>query len=159
MSKAMLIIGIILMTIFGIVAINMITSQQVGQELDYYLLKDTTEAAMNDAMSHDLDEMAGIPRMDKEKFAESFLRRFADSVDATRSYDIEFYDINECPPKVSVRIKSKSNFINQDEASSINTSVDMIIETNYKDDTFATNISDSDNKTSTKKYTEELKKN
>lgn len=159
MNKAMLVIGIIIMAIFGIIAINMITSQQVGQELDYYLLKDTTEAAMNDAMSHDLDEIAGIPRMDKEKFAESFLRRFADSVDATRKYVIEFYDINECPPKVSVRITSQSNFVNQDEATDIKTSVDMIIETNYKDDKFTTNLADPNNKTSTKKYTKELSEN
>lgn len=159
MNKAMLVIGIIIMAIFGIIAINMITSQQVGQELDYYLLKDTTEAAMSDAMVHDLDEIAGLPRMDKEKFAECFIRRFADSVDATRQYVIEFYDINECPPKVSVRIKSKSNFINQSEATDIVTSVDMIIETDYQDNKFTTNLGDPNNITSTKEYTKEFSRN
>ena len=37
MNKAMVTIGIILMFILGVVAINLITSQQTGQELDYYL--------------------------------------------------------------------------------------------------------------------------
>ena len=84
MNKAMVTIGIILMFILGVVAINLITSQQTGQELDYYLLKDTTEAAMQDSMmTLDFYGETGLNRMDKERFVESFIRRFADSVDAT----------------------------------------------------------------------------
>ena len=37
MNKAMVAIGIIIMALLGVFAINMITSQQTGQELDYYL--------------------------------------------------------------------------------------------------------------------------
>ena len=59
------------------------------------LLKDTTEAAMNDAIDYDFYADFGLVRMDKEKFAESFVRRFADGVDATRKYTIEIYDLNE----------------------------------------------------------------
>lgn len=159
MNKAMVTIGIILMAIIGVLAINLITSQQTGQELDYYLLKDTTEAAMKDAIvSFDFDGRTGLNRMDKERFVESFIRRFADSVDATREYDIKFYDLNETPPKVSVIITSKSNYLNQSKATDIKTSVDMIIESTYEDDVFTTNISDKGNETSTKKYTEELQK-
>lgn len=159
MNKAMVTIGIILMAIIGVLAINLITSQQTGQELDYYLLKDTTEAAMKDAIvSFDFDGRTGLNRMDKERFVESFIRRFADSVDATREYDIKFYDLNEAPPKVSVIITSKSNYLNQSKATDIKTSVDMIIESTYEDDVFTTNISDKGNETSTKKYTEELQK-
>ena len=159
MNKAMVMIGVIIMAIFGIIAINLITSQQVGQELDYYLLKDTTEAAMEDAMTYDLYGDTGINRMDKERFMESFIRRFADSVDPTRTYDIEFIDLNEAPPKVSVRIKSNSNFINSKEQTKIVTSVDMIVESNYEDDVFTTNLLDENNKTSTKEYTNKLKEN
>lgn len=160
MNKAMVTIGIILMAIIGIFAINLITSQQTGQELDYYLLKDTTEAAMLDSISasHSFDGRTGVSRMDKERFVESFIRRFADSVDATRDYTISFYDINETPPKVSVKITSKSNYLNQDEATDINTSVDMIIESTYQNDVFTTNLNDKNNSTSTKKYTKELQK-
>ena len=160
MNKAMVTIGIILMAIIGIFAINLITSQQTGQELDYYLLKDTTEAAMLDSISasHSFDGQSGVTRMDKERFVESFIRRFADSVDATRGYTISFYDINETPPKVSIKITSKSNYLNQDEATDINTSVDMIIESTYQNDVFTTNLTNKSNNTSTKKYTEELQK-
>ncbi len=159
MNKGMVMIGVIIMAIFGIIAINMITSQQVGQELDYYLLKDTTEAAMEDAMSYEFYGETGINRMDKEKFMESFIRRFADSVDATRTYDIEFIDLNETPPKVSVRISSKSNFINSNEQTDITTSVDMVVESDYQDDVFTTNLLDKNNKTSTKDYTNKMKEN
>lgn len=157
MNKGMVIIGLILMSILGIIAINMITSQQVGSELDYYLLKDTTEAAMQDAMSYDFNGETGLSRMDKEKFIESFLRRFADGVDSTRDYDIKIFDLNESPPKVSIQISSKSNFLNQDEATDISTSVDLIIESNYKNDVFTTNLSDKNNRTSTKDYTNKMK--
>ena len=53
MNKAILIIGIVVMALFGFVAVNLITSQQTGSEVDYYLVKDTTEAAMNDALDYD----------------------------------------------------------------------------------------------------------
>lgn len=158
MNKPMVMVGVIIMAMLGIVAINLITSQQTGQELDYYLLKDTTEAAMLDAMSGEDYGDISLYRMDKEKFVESFIRRFADSVDASRSYDIEFIDLNETPPKVSVRITSDSNFINKSEASKINTQVDMILETDYTNDTFTTNLLNPYNSTSTKKYTNELQR-
>lgn len=159
MNKAMVTIGIILMFILGVLAINLITSQQTGQELDYYLLKDTTEAAMQDSiMTAEFYGDTGLHRMDKERFVESFIRRFADSVDATRKYDIYFVDLNETPPKASVRIVSKSNYLNKNEATTIDTSVDMIIETTYQNDQYTTNLLDPNNPTSTKNKTEDLKK-
>ena len=50
MNKAFLTIGIILMAIMGFYTVSLISSQQTGSELNYYLLKETTEASMNDAM-------------------------------------------------------------------------------------------------------------
>ena len=139
MNKSMLLIGIIIMALFGIFVVNIVTSQQTGQELDYYLLKDTTQAAMNDALDYSFYASYGVQRMDKEKFVESFIRRFADSVDGTRGYDIDFYDLNETPPKVSVKVTSKNNAANRDSASNIVTKVDMIIESNNKTDILVTN--------------------
>ncbi len=138
MNKGMLIIGLIVMALFGLTAINLITSQQTGAELDYYLLKDTTEAAMNDAIDYDFYSREGLVRMDKEKFAESFVRRFADGVNANRGYIIKFYDINETPPKVSVAVESDSNFVKKEESTKISTRVDMIIENDYIEDKWTT---------------------
>ena len=151
MNKAMLIIGIVVMALFGFVAVNLITSQQTGAEVDYYLVKDTTEAAMNDALDYDFYSKFGLVRMDKEKFLENFVRRFADSTDTSgREYTLEFYDLNETPPKVSVVVRSKNNFINKNEQANIVTKVNMIIETNYKEDIWQKNLSDKNNKTSTR---------
>ncbi len=148
MNKGFLIIGIIAMTLFGFFAISLITSQQTGAELDYYLLKDTTEAAMNDAVDYSFYADYGLVRMDKEKFVENFVRRFSDNVDASREYTIEFYDINETPPKASVKVSSKSNAINDKAKGNITQQVDMMIETNNKDDAWTTNFSSKNNITS-----------
>ena len=142
MNKAMVTIGIILMAIIGIFAINLITSQQTGQELDYYLLKDTTEAAMLDSISasHSFDGQSGVTRMDKERFVESFIRRFAQDATLAHNYHIEIYDVNEEPPKVSIKVDSLTVLAfnvtggeekGKKEAADITTSYDAIIETNY----------------------------
>lgn len=136
------------MALMGFFAVNMVTSQQTGSELDYYLLKDTTEAAMNDAIDYDFYSNNGVVRMDKEKFLESFVRRFADSVDGTRDYNIDVYDLNETPPKVSVKIFSKSSSASKNNSTDITTNVDMIIESKNKTDTYTTNFTSRDNNTS-----------
>ena len=147
MNKPMLLIGIIIMALMGFFAVNMVTSQQTGSELDYYLLKDTTEAAMNDAIDYDFYSNNGVVRMDKEKFLECFVRRFADSVDGTRDYNIDVYDLNETPPKVSVKISSKSSSASKNNSTDITTNVDMIIESKNKTDTYTTNFTSRDNNT------------
>ena len=86
--------------------------------------------------------------MDKEKFLESFVRRFADSVDGTRDYNIDVYDLNETPPKVSVKISSKSSSASKNNSTDITTNVDMIIESKNKTDTYTTNFTSRDNNTS-----------
>ena len=50
MNKAMLLVGIIMLAMFTFGVINIASSYQTGNELDYYLLKETTEAAMIDAV-------------------------------------------------------------------------------------------------------------
>ncbi len=150
MNKGVLIIGIIMMALLGIFAVNLVTTQQTGQELDYYLLKDTTDAAMNDAIDVAFYASNGVPRMDKEKFVESFIKRFADSVDSTRAYNIKFYDMNETPPKVSVKVTSKNNSVNRDKQADIVTSADMIIESNFTVDEWVKNYYSKYNNTSSK---------
>ena len=144
MNKAFLTIGIILMAILGFYSISLVSSQQSGSELDYYLLKETTESAMNDAVDMTYYRQFGVLRMDKEKFMESFIKRFAVSVDGTRDYDTKVYDINETPPKVSIRINSDkaTQTIKRFGGTNnidITTNADMILEDNNKTNVGVTN--------------------
>ena len=128
MNKGMLGVGIIILGLVALIFVNIVSNYSSGGELDYYLLKETTEASINDAMDATFETKFGIQRMDKERFVESFLRRFADNVDDTRTYTIQFIDLNEVPPKVSVKINSNSVMEAQKESVSINTQLDQIVE-------------------------------
>ena len=111
--------------ILGIVLINIFGNILISNEQNYYLLKEITEAAMVDSIDLEsyrngitydlsdehLDEYMhceeGIPgtyRIQREKFVESFVRRFAESAKLNRKYRIVIHDIDECPPKVSVSL-------------------------------------------------------
>lgn len=147
MNKGMLTIGIILLSIIALLLINVLTNFSTGSELDYYLVKETADAAMEDSIDLLYLRTCGIYRIDKEKFVENFVYRFVNNVDATRDYDIKFYDINEVPPKVSIKVDSLTvlafnakgrgeNGSDYDaQAADISTSYDLILETTYKSDT------------------------
>lgn len=118
--------------LLGIVLINLFGNITVSNEDMYYILKEVTEASMIDAIDYqayrmgvgydgvteitDPDSMhciSGIPgtvRIVKEKFVESFLRRFAESATNNREYKISFDDIDECPPKVTVTITAREKY-------------------------------------------------
>ena len=118
--------------ILGLLLINLFGNITLNNEQDYYLLKEVTEASMIDSIdykaysvgvgydgvtqSNDPDSMhciSGIPgtvRIVKERFVESFVRRFAKSVTNNRDYKISFDDIDECPPKVSVTVVAKEPY-------------------------------------------------
>ena len=134
MNKGMLGVGIILMGLMALLLINIISNYSSGGELDYYLLKETTEAALEDSLDLEFQSSYGLPRMDKDKFVESFLRRFANNVDGTRTYDVKFIDLNEIPPKVSVKIDSNTVLSYNGEDSTISTQIDQIVETNALND-------------------------
>lgn len=144
MSKAFLTIGIILMALLGFYSISIVSSQQSGAELDYYLLKETTEASMHDAIDKSYYRTFGALRMDKEKFMESFVKRFAVGVDGTREYRIQVYDINETPPKVSIKVVSPKNTklikaLGGNTSVDITTNADMILENKNKTNIGVTN--------------------
>lgn len=136
MNKGMLGVGIIVLGLAALLLVNIVSNYSSGGELDYYLLKETTEASIIDAMDDTFETKFGIQRMDKERFVESFLRRFADNVDETRTYTIQFIDLNEVPPKVSVRINSNTVLEAQGESVSINTQLDQIVEANAVQDPY-----------------------
>ncbi len=134
MSKGMLATGVVILGIFALAVVNVIQNYSSGNELDYYLLKDTTEAAMVDAVDVGFYRLSGGElRIDKEKFVESFIRRFAESVNQDRNYDVRFYDINETPPKVSIKIGSSTSVTFSGDDFDIKNQIDAILETKYQE--------------------------
>ena len=138
MNKGMLTVGIILLSLIALLLINVLTNFSTGGELDYYLVKETADASMEDAIDKTYLRTCGLYRIDKEKFVENFIYRFANSVDNTRDYTIKFYDINEVPPKVSIKVDSMTvlafNANGDKQAADISTNYDAILETNYSGD-------------------------
>ena len=138
MNKAMLTVGIIILSLATLLMINIISNYSSGSELDYYLVKETSEAAMIDAIDVKYYRENGLLRIDKEKFVESFVRRFADSVDTTRNYQLSFYDLNEVPPKVSVKVDSSTVLSFKGPVLEMSTKLDDILENTYKTDPLVT---------------------
>lgn len=102
-------------------------------EQNYILLKEITEAAMYDAVDLASYRATGTVRIDREKFVENFLRRFAESVTLGNTYIIKIYDVNETPPKVSLQVSTKlqSNVTSEIMEFDIVNRLDAILETPY----------------------------
>ena len=100
-------------------------------EHNYYLLKEVTEAAMLDAVDVADYRITGNVSINREKFVEVFVRRFAESADLSNTYVIEIYDISEEPPKVSLVVKTKENGVvtNETVEFDITNRLDAILET------------------------------
>lgn len=113
----------------GIVLINIFGQIVVSNEQNYYILKEVTEAAMYDAIDlyalrngvgydgvddtesmHCIAYKPGTVRIFKEKFVESFIRRFSENAELNRNYRIIIHDIDECPPKVSLSLIASNSF-------------------------------------------------
>ena len=79
---------------------------------DYYNIKEVTQASMIDAVDFSYYRLYGNIKMSEQKFVENFARRFSENVNMANTYDIDFYDIYEVPPKVSVKISTGSRAFN-----------------------------------------------
>ena len=122
---------LILLGIFVIVIMMLVNNVTTTNTQDYYLLKEVTQAAMLDAVDYGYYRNEGELRIVKEKFIENFLRRISESVNINNTYTFEFYDLYECPPKVSVKVTTKSGTYNVGgNASSFDTvnKIDAILE-------------------------------
>lgn len=120
----------------GIVAIAVIwffANTTRTDQHNYYLLKETTEAAMIDAIDLAMYRYDGTIRIEEEKFVENFIRRFAQSADLSNVYEIEIYDINEEPPKVSLKVVSRksTNAGGETVTYNLTNNIDAILETKY----------------------------
>ena len=104
----------------------------ITNEQDDFLLKEVTEASMYDAIDltalrigvgydgvtmdsdpesmHCLSYEPGTIRIIREKFVESFMRRFADNAELNRNYRIVIHDLDECPPRVSLSLIATNSF-------------------------------------------------
>lgn len=130
-------IGLVAAGLVGIVIILLFQNLTVNNEEDYYLLKEITEAAMVDAIDLAYYRDTGKLKIVQEKFVENFTRRFAESANIlnTQNYSLEFYNIMEYPPKVSVSVKTDigeytifGNHL-ETQSYSVANSLDAIIET------------------------------
>lgn len=96
--------------IIGLVVITFIflfQSLTNSDEHNMSLLKEVTEASMYDAI--DLNHLSTNYeyKINREKFVENFLRRFSENASLSRTYKIQIYDVNEVPPKVSIKVTSQ----------------------------------------------------
>lgn len=100
-------VGLIVLGLIGVAVIILFQQITTNNENDYYLLKEVTEAAMIDSIDIPYYRETGNLKIVKEKFVENFTRRFAEStIFVTSTYDINFYDIIETPPKVSIVVNT-----------------------------------------------------
>lgn len=99
---------LILMGLLGIAFISVFEDITSTNDQNYYLVKEVTEAAMYDAIDFEYYRQTGVLKIDGEKFMENFVRRFAQSTNIRKDYEIKFHDIIESPPKVSVSVGSKT---------------------------------------------------
>lgn len=100
---------LIVLGIFIIVVLLLVQSFTSTNTQDYYLVKTITEASMEDAIDWSYYRLYGEVKINKEKFYESFLRRFAEETSLATTYTIEFTEVYEAPPKVGVKVSSKSS--------------------------------------------------
>lgn len=121
---------IILMGIFSIAIVLLFQDITNTDDQNYYLVKEITEAAMIDAIDPAHWEVYGQVAIDKEKFVENFVRRFAQSAGYAKTYDIDIYEVIEMPPKVSLRVGAKSTIFSfTGEDFDIINRMDAILET------------------------------
>ncbi len=92
-----------------VVIMMLVQNLTTSSTQDYFLVQEITEASMIDAVDYSYYRKYGEIKINKEKFFESFFRRFAETASLNTTYTVSFYGVYEAPPKASVEIKSKSN--------------------------------------------------
>ena len=108
-------------------------------EHNFNTLKEVTENAMIDAVDLATYRKSAIIRIDREKFVENFVRRFAETASLSRVYEISIYDVVEMPPKVSLQVSStdviRGDFLPSSQTNiyefNITNRINAILETPY----------------------------
>ncbi len=99
----LMIVGLGIVSLFLVYFFQNITNTS---DHNYELLKETTQAAMYDAIDLAAYRYDGTVRIDREVFVESFIRRFAQDATLQHQYHITIYDVYELPPKVSIKVET-----------------------------------------------------
>lgn len=126
---------IVVLGLFILVVMMLLQNYTTTNQQDYYLLKEVTDAAMEESLDLAHYRKYGEVRIIKEKFVENFIRRFSETVNINKTYDIDFYDIYEAPPKVSVKVTTSTDeFAIMGDVDSVGVvnRIDAIIETYEK---------------------------
>ena len=124
---------------FGVLSIFLIYFFQNvtnAEDHNYTLVKETTQAAMFEALDIGAYRANGVVKINSEKFIENFFRRFAENAQLSRTYKIDIYDINEDPPKVSLVVSTadastSTNVTGENITFNVVNRIDAILETTY----------------------------
>lgn len=100
---------LVVLGLFVITIMMLFNNYTTTNEQDYILIKEATEASLADSIDWTHFRKYGEVRIIKEKFVEDFVRRFAETVNINKNYKIGFYDIYEAPPKVSVKVTTRTD--------------------------------------------------
>ena len=125
---------LILMGVFIMVVMLFVNDATTTDTQDYYQLKEVANSAIYDSVDYSYFSQTGEIRIMKEVFVENFIRRFAETIGMTNTYQIDFYDLYESPPKVSVKITTQTgNFLvaGDPTQTDVVNSIDLIVEMDY----------------------------
>lgn len=114
---------ILVLGIFVLVIMIAMMNLSTTNEEDYYLAQEIMESAMIDSVDYAAYRSTGDIRIIKEKFVETFIRRFAESATKDTTYKIEFYNIYEYPPLASIKISTAAGDVTIASGSSASFSV------------------------------------
>jgi len=123
-------LGIIILSI-----VMLITDMTITSEQNYYMVKEISEAAMHESVDYGYYRKYGELRISAEKFMENFIRRYSEVITINKTTEINFYDIYEIPPKITVEVKTKSRQIvieNNSDTFDIVNRLDAILEMQNK---------------------------
>jgi len=134
MKESYFALAVFIMGLIGLAILVFFQTITTTNEDVYYVLKESTEAAMFDSIDIGYYRTKGELRIIKEEFVENLTRRFANSYTKTTDYRINVYDIIEIPPKVSVEViignEVKVYNYEIDDFNIVN-KIDSILERNY----------------------------
>lgn len=114
MKWSMTSVFVIMLGLIGFVVIFFFQEVAVSNEQDYYSLKEIAEAAMIDSVDIAAWRLNGEIKIVEQAFVENFSERLKKSATYGKDqYTVEFYDIWESPPKVTIKIINKTDSTKQ----------------------------------------------
>ena len=129
---------LILLGVFIVVVMMLANDATTTNTEDYYQLKEVANSAIYDSIDYAYYSQTKQVRMLKEVFVENFIRRFSETASMTDTYQIDFFDLYESPPKVSVKVTSSTgdyNIAKENTAVDVVNSIDIIVEFDSKSTT------------------------